>query len=197
MMITVVLGAPGSGKSTVTPLLGTLLPGCIVMDWDVFMEPAAQLAGRDIRSHPETWPGYRQLMRTALETMSGQRVLMLGVGAPDDLEGWPVSSWLVLDCTDQERRRRLTQAGRAADAQEAVADAAEYRSLGLPVIDTTALTPEEVASEIARLLSQMWCAVRELLVRRTAEGRTKKEILRCLKRYIAREAYPSLTSARG
>jgi chloramphenicol 3-O-phosphotransferase len=153
MMITVVLGAPGSGKSTVTPLLRTLMPGCIVMDWDVFMEPAAQLAGRDIRSHPETWPGYRQLMRTTLETMAGQRVVILGVGAPDDLEGWPVSSWLVLDCTDQERRRRLTQACRAADASEAVADAAEYRSLGLPVIDTTALTPDEVASELARLLS--------------------------------------------
>jgi hypothetical protein len=113
-MITVVLGAPGSGKSTVTPPLRTLLPGCMVMDWDVFMEPAAQLAGRDIRSHPETWPGYRQLVRTTLDTMAGQRVVMLGVTAPDDLEGWPVSSWLVLDCTDHERRRRLIEVGRAA-----------------------------------------------------------------------------------
>jgi chloramphenicol 3-O-phosphotransferase len=154
-MITVVLGAPGSGKSTVTPLLRALMPGCIVMDWDVFMEPAALLAGRDIRSHPETWPGYRELVRTALETMAGQRVVLLGVAAPDDLEGWPISSWLVLDCTDQEQRRRLTQAGRAADASEAVADAADYRSLGLPAIDTTALTPGEVASELARHLTQM------------------------------------------
>lgn len=29
---------------------------------------------------------------------------------------------------------------------------------------------------------------------RTAEGKTKTGILRCLKRYIAREAYPVLTS---
>ena len=31
--------------------------------------------------------------------------------------------------------------------------------------------------------------------RRTAEGHTKKEIIRCLKRYIARELYPVLTAA--
>lgn len=30
--------------------------------------------------------------------------------------------------------------------------------------------------------------------RRTAEGRSKKEIIRCLKRYIAREIYPVLTT---
>jgi transposase len=30
------------------------------------------------------------------------------------------------------------------------------------------------------------------LARRTAEGKTKKEIIRCLKRYIAREIYKAL-----
>jgi transposase len=33
---------------------------------------------------------------------------------------------------------------------------------------------------------------RTYVARRTAEGRTKKEIIRCLKRYIAREIYPDL-----
>lgn len=33
---------------------------------------------------------------------------------------------------------------------------------------------------------------KDYVARRTAEGRTKKEILRCLKRYIARETYPLL-----
>ncbi len=32
------------------------------------------------------------------------------------------------------------------------------------------------------------------IARRTAEGKTKTEIMRCLKRYIARETYPLLTS---
>jgi hypothetical protein len=33
---------------------------------------------------------------------------------------------------------------------------------------------------------------RDYVTRRTQKGRTKKEILRCLKRYIARELYPDL-----
>src|ERR1700691_1707269 len=34
--------------------------------------------------------------------------------------------------------------------------------------------------------------VKDYVARRTDEGRTKKEILRCLRRYIAREIYPRL-----
>jgi transposase len=30
------------------------------------------------------------------------------------------------------------------------------------------------------------------MTRRTKEGQSKKEIIRCLKRYVAREAYPHL-----
>jgi transposase len=36
---------------------------------------------------------------------------------------------------------------------------------------------------------------RSYVAKRTAEGKTKKEIIRCLKRYIAREVYRILTSA--
>jgi hypothetical protein len=35
---------------------------------------------------------------------------------------------------------------------------------------------------------------KDYVARRTAEGKTKTEILRCLKRYIARETYPHLTA---
>ena len=34
---------------------------------------------------------------------------------------------------------------------------------------------------------------KDYVARRTAEGKTKTEIMRCLKRYIAREVYPHLT----
>jgi transposase len=34
---------------------------------------------------------------------------------------------------------------------------------------------------------------REYVARRTAEGKSKREILRCLKRYMAREIYRILT----
>ena len=36
---------------------------------------------------------------------------------------------------------------------------------------------------------------RDYVERRTAEGRTKREIIRCLKRYIAREIFNSLPAA--
>jgi transposase len=35
-------------------------------------------------------------------------------------------------------------------------------------------------------------ATRAYVERRTAEGLSKKEIIRCLKRYVAREVYPYL-----
>ena len=38
------------------------------------------------------------------------------------------------------------------------------------------------------------CAYAE---RRTAEGKSKAEIIRCLKRYVAREVYPCLRPAGG
>ena len=35
------------------------------------------------------------------------------------------------------------------------------------------------------------------VTRRTAEGLTKKDIIRCLKRYVARELYPYLVEKRS
>ncbi len=37
-------------------------------------------------------------------------------------------------------------------------------------------------------------ATQAYVERRTAEGKTKKEIIRCLKRYVAREIYPIFTA---
>ena len=39
-------------------------------------------------------------------------------------------------------------------------------------------------------------ATRAYAERRTAEGKSKKEIIRCLKRYVAREVYPHLPHRR-
>ena len=40
-------------------------------------------------------------------------------------------------------------------------------------------------------------ATRACAERRTAEGKSKAEIIRCLKRYVAREVYPYLRPAAG
>jgi len=46
-------------------------------------------------------------------------------------------------------------------------------------------------------LVRMGChqPTRDYVARRTAEGKTKTEIMRCLKRYIAREVFPHLLVA--
>jgi broad-specificity NMP kinase len=147
--VTAVLGAPGSGKTSVAATLRSRLPHHVVLDWDAFMEPAGALAGRDVRRLPELWPAYRQLLRSVLEAVSAAPVVMLGVSTPDEVAGWPIDAWLLLDCDDGERRRRLRGRSTPVEIEAAVADAAAYRSLGLRRIDTTDRAVEEVADEIA------------------------------------------------
>ena len=63
--------------------------------------------------------------------------------------------------------------------------------------------PYDVGNRDANRALYMICMVRmgrdrrtkEYVARRTAEGKSRREILRCLKRYIAREAYRMLVSA--
>jgi hypothetical protein len=151
-VITVVLGAPGSGKSTAHEPLTALLPRHVVLDWDAFMEPASALAGRDIRLHPETWPAYLELVHRITASIATVPVVLLGVATPDELAGLPVGAWVVLDCSDEERRRRLQADGRDHDGDAAIIDARHYRSLGLPVIDTTARTPTQIAADLAKFV---------------------------------------------
>ena len=151
-MITNVLGAPGSGKSTIIPALAKLLPGHAVLDWDAFMVPAAALAARDIRQNPETWPAYQDLVRAAITPIAHLPVVLLGVCAPPELSGWPIAAWVLLDCADQERRRRLERHADPERVADAIRDGQEYRLLGLPVIDTTGRRPAAVAAEVASFI---------------------------------------------
>jgi hypothetical protein len=149
MMMTSVLGAPGVGKTAVAPLLQVALRTYVILDWDDFMEPASELAGRDITRSPSTWPAYRHLVRHVVDTIQPAPLVMLGVCTPDELNDWPASRWVLLDCSDDERRRRLAPRMNPSAAEDAVADASRYRRLGLPRIDTTACTPDIVAGMLA------------------------------------------------
>jgi hypothetical protein len=144
-VITAVLGAPGSGKTAVARPLA----GYAVLDWDALMDPAAALAGRPIRQGPSTWPAYRELVRAVISILEPRPAVVLGVCTPSELRSWPVSAWVLLDCADQERRRRLDSDGRPDEIEGAVTDGRQYRALGLPVIDTTGRTPSQVAAAVA------------------------------------------------
>ena len=151
-VITCVLGGPASGKSTVASALAKLLPGHAVLDWDAFMMPAGALAGREIRQNPETWPAYRELVHAMVMAVANLPVVLLGVCTPAELDGWPIDAWVLLDCADDERRRRLAGVAAPDQVEDAIRDAREYRLLGLPVIDTTGLRPEPAAAELAQFI---------------------------------------------
>lgn len=146
----VILGAPGSGKSTILGALKARLPDRIVLDWDGLMVPAGRLAGADIRMTSNTWDGYSELVRTLVENIGPERVVLLGVRTPEEMAGWPPASWIVLDCSDAERIRRLRARGESETGiKEALEDAAEYRRLGLFVLDNTLLDPAKTADRLA------------------------------------------------
>jgi shikimate kinase len=149
MVITSVLGAPGSGKTSAAKPLANLLPTHVVLDWDAFMAPASVLAGREIRANPATWTAYRGLVHAVVRAVARLPVVMLGPCTPEELVSWPIGAWVLLDCTDQERLRRLGNRTKPGLAQNSIDDASEYRSLGLPIIDTTGRSPEEVAAALA------------------------------------------------
>jgi GTPase SAR1 family protein len=145
-----VLGAPGSGKTTVRELLAERLSDQTVVDWDDFIEPASALAGVDVRRAPQTWPSYQRLLRAVVDAVS-PNVVVLGVCAPDELDGWPIERWILLDCDDEERTRRL--GARPEAINDALADASAYRRLGLPTIDSTGRSPDQVADAIVRAVT--------------------------------------------
>lgn len=151
-MIGYVLGAPGSGKTTLIPHLRPLLPGWTVLDGDALMPDAEKLAGAPIASTPATWPAYEGLLRTVSELILPNPVLLLWVCTPDELVGWPPGPWLLLDCADDARRKRLAVRDDPAVLVEAETDAAAYRELGLPRVDSTGRDPGDVAAEVARMI---------------------------------------------
>lgn len=148
-MIVYVLGAPGAGKSALTPYLRTRLPAHLVIDWDAFMGPAGELSGRDIRSDATTWGSYRDLVRSVVEIGGALDVVLLGVCTPQELSDWPNGLWVLLDCSDDERRRRLRDRDDSHDHESAVDDALSYRSLDLPILDTTNLDLASTADSLA------------------------------------------------
>lgn len=157
--VLVLTGAPGAGKTTIAAALATMLPAFSVIDMDTLLEPAGALAGVDLR-RPEAaplWPAYNDLaLRIAATLAQARPVLLLGPLVPDEVERAPSrhlltsTEWAVLDCSDEARRERLEGRGYdAAAIDDAIADAATTRRLGLHIILSGGTTPDETASHVA------------------------------------------------
>lgn len=114
------------------------------------MPAAGALAGRDVRRSPDLWEAYRQLVRSVIDLLRSVPTVLLGVCTPDELGGWPEARWVLLDCDDDERRRRLDGHPQE-EVESALADAREYRRLHLRVVDTSGRPVDEVTGELAAL----------------------------------------------
>ena len=121
-----------------------------MVDWDSLIDVAGGLAGTDVRSSPRTWPAYRDLVRAVVAALDPLPIVLFTVCTPDELNGWPIDKWLLLDCDDSVRRTRLRNRP-AAEVQDALDDAAEYRRLGMTTIDTTNKSLDEVVAAIMGL----------------------------------------------
>ncbi|WP_156253995.1 AAA family ATPase [Pseudactinotalea terrae] len=150
-----VLGAPGVGKTTALPLLRERLPGWVVLDWDWLMPAVERLSGRSVSQHQELWAPYTELVRSVVVSLGSVPVLLTTVCTPAELDHaaarWPEGQWLLLDCDDEERGRRLRDRGEATGGvAQALKDAAEYRSLGLARVDTSGRPVADVVEAIAQ-----------------------------------------------
>jgi broad-specificity NMP kinase len=150
-VLTIVLGAPGAGKTAVTTRLRAILPGHAIIDWNDFMPEVGVLAARDVPASRDLWAPYRELVRKVIVSLANVPTVLLGVCTPDELVGWPSAHWILLDCDDEERRERLTSRP-VQEQDDALVDAWEYRKLGLRVLDTSGRTVDEVAQDLAALV---------------------------------------------
>ncbi len=155
-------GAPGSGKTAVAPGLRTALPGVVVLDLDQFLEAGSRLAGLDLRqrSAADRWPAHNDLCLTFVSAVlaAGHDVLLLSPLTPDEVRRSTAAPalggirWAVLDCSDASRLNRLrTRSPAEADGHDALADAAELRELGLPI-----LRNDDASIDAAADLTAQW-----------------------------------------
>jgi hypothetical protein len=157
-----IAGSPGSGKSTLTPLLRARLPDCIVFEGEAidfwrFEGPASDYSSL-----------YNQWLKVAWEIASNDRpVVMLATALPEQLDACTMQNrfsaihYLGLVCAEdaQIARLRARPAWRNSTAPEFIAQACGFTArlrtearLDQPFVtlhDTTGLTPVASADQIA------------------------------------------------
>jgi hypothetical protein len=150
VVLSVLAGAPGSGKTASLAGVRERLAGVVVIDMDAFLDAGSALAGADLREATQHWPAYTELCRQLVATVLDSSVdcLLMTPLEPQEVPAWPVGgvSWAVLDCPDAMRRDRLSRRGMTKDQiEDAVHDAAVLRRLGLPTIPSTGTVAETTA----------------------------------------------------
>ena len=163
MILHLVAGAPGSGKTKTLDAFLALKTGYMGFDIDWLIHSASDLARKDIFTDASTWPAYGKLWFDVLHTAvrNGQPPIFFTPNTPEDLAllGQPEwcsgMRWLLLDCPDAVRRNRLNARPEWGEARilEAIRDAAELRELVPQKLDTSAGSPAEIAQQLLEWLT--------------------------------------------
>ena len=164
MILHIVTGAPGAGKTTTLDAFLALNANYVAFDIDWLIQSASDLAQRDIHSDPTTWPAYGQVWFDVMNIIvkNGQRPVFFSPNTPEDLASlgkpeWCTGiRWILLDCPDAVRIERLIarDGWEHEQIQEALDDGAELRDYNFPRIDSALNTPLEIAQQILDWLNQ-------------------------------------------
>lgn len=155
-----VTGAPGSGKSTVVAALLSLETPFIIFDIDWLAQAAGELAGKSIYFDPTVGKPYLKLWFEVLDSVAKNGktpIFFVPIDKSDaahalgEVQAASVQ-WLLLDCPDEEREKRLRRREDWVEERirEALDDGRLLRQEGIPRIDTGDKTPLEVAREVLR-----------------------------------------------
>lgn len=158
----VVTGAPGSGKTATVEAFLRLRTPYLTFDIDWLGVAASNLAGRDIFLDRSAWAPYAALWFEVLHTahLNGRVPVFFTPNDPNDFESHGLPEWcrgvewLLLDCADEVRTRRLRARREWTDTmiEEAVEDSRALRAAIGTRIDTARQSPAQVADAILRWL---------------------------------------------
>ena len=164
MILHIVTGAPGAGKTTTIEAFLKLESDYMVFDIDWLIYSASDLAQRDIFTDGTTWPAYGRVWFDVLHmaVKNGQQPVFFTPNTPADLEPLGEPSWcsgyrwILLDCPDRVRRQRLLSRNGWDEGriQEAFEDGAELRALIPTRLDTSKHPPAEIAEQLRVWLAQ-------------------------------------------
>ncbi|HSE61724.1 MAG TPA: hypothetical protein VLA88_05535 [Candidatus Saccharimonadales bacterium] len=156
-----VTGASCAGKTAAMHELLQHNAAFEIFDIDWLALPASELAGKSIYANESTWSAYASLWFEVLHAayQNGRVPVLFSPASPNDITrfGQPDwcddVKWLLLDCPDDVRVQRMN--ARAWDSvrqREALASAAQLRTLVKHHIDTSKHSPSQVAARITAWL---------------------------------------------
>lgn len=151
-----VVGAPGSGKTSALNELLNEKNEFVALDIDWIMESASTLAGKDVVFAEDTWKPFRHIWGNIINGLyrNNRTVLLFANMDKDDLSQLELDSsikitWLLLDCSDKVRtERQESRYGKGVDVSSDLKDATKLRAQVENIINTDEISPAEVAAKI-------------------------------------------------